>query len=323
MKQMMRYISVFVLLLCSTVAFAASKVEIAEMTNGTITSNLSGQTCTLTVTPASGYYIRKSDITVQKTVDPSAGRTRGTDIPVDNSVLQLSGDDPTALSEARSYTFTIPEGYDAYVTATFTACTAVTLTVSIDGWTYNETAKSPSVTGNTGNATVTYTYATKGSTSFSDTKPTAAGEYTVKASVPAIGIFSAAEATADFTIARKAVTVTAQNATKVYGAVDPELTATVEGTIGTDKVTYTISRAAGDNVGEYAITVSGAADQGNYAVSFVNGAIFTIIADTSGISSAHADADAGDVWYDLRGRRLDSAPTKKGLYIRNGKKVVK
>ena len=55
MKQMMRYISVVVLLLCSTVMLAESKVEIAAMTNGTITGSLSGQTCTLTVTPAAGY----------------------------------------------------------------------------------------------------------------------------------------------------------------------------------------------------------------------------------------------------------------------------
>ena len=204
MKQMIRYISVFVLLVCSTMAFAASKVEIAGTTDGTITSSLSGQTCTLTVTPASGYYIRKSDIMVQKTVVFSS-RTRG-DIPVADN-LTLTGDDPAALSAGRTYTFVIPEGYDAYVTATFTACTEVTLTASIKGWTYGQTASSPSVTGNTGNATVAYTYATKGSTSFSDAVPTTAGDYTLKVSVPAIGIYTAAEATADFTIAPKTVSV--------------------------------------------------------------------------------------------------------------------
>ena len=33
------------------------------------------------------------------------------------------------------------------------------------------------------------------------------------------------------------------------------------------------------------------------------------------------DVESGD-WYDLQGRKLDSMPTKKGLYIMNGKKVV-
>ena len=266
---MMRYISVVVLLLCSTVMLAESKVEIAAMTNGTITGSLSGQTCTLTVTPAAGYYIRKSDITVQKTLDPSASRTRDEGIPVAD-LLSLSGDEPAAFSAQCTYTFDIPEGYNAYVTATFTACTAVTLTASIDGWTYGETAKTPSVTGNTGNATVAYTYAKKGSTDFAAAVPTAAGDYTLKASAPAIGIYTAAEATKDFTIARKAVTVTADAKTKVYGEDDPELTAKVEGLVGTDKVAYTLSRAEGENVGDYAITPVGETVQGNYAVTFVS-----------------------------------------------------
>ena len=32
--------------------------------------------------------------------------------------------------------------------------------------------------------------------------------------------------------------------------------------------------------------------------------------------------DAITPWYDLNGRRLNSQPTKKGLYIRNGKKII-
>ena len=128
MKQIIRYISVVVLLMFSTAASARggveSKVEIVSLTNGTITSSLEGQTCTLTVTPAAGYYISKDDITVQKTVTPGA-KTRG-DINVAEN-LSLTGDDPAALSAARTYTFTIPEGYNAYVTAKFTACTKINL----------------------------------------------------------------------------------------------------------------------------------------------------------------------------------------------------
>jgi hypothetical protein len=44
--------------------------------------------------------------------------------------------------------------------------------------------------------------------------------------------------------------------------------------------------------------------------------------DATGISRIAAEAAAGDdVWYNLSGQRI-SAPTKKGLYIRNGKKVI-
>ena len=34
-----------------------------------------------------------------------------------------------------------------------------------------------------------------------------------------------------------------------------------------------------------------------------------------------SQSDNGD-WYDLNGRKLDKMPTKKGVYIQNGKKVV-
>ena len=35
------------------------------------------------------------------------------------------------------------------------------------------------------------------------------------------------------------------------------------------------------------------------------------------------DADGTSVWYDLQGRRLEGKPSKKGVYIRDGKKVLK
>ena len=92
-----------------------------------------------------------------------------------------------------------------------------------------------------------------------------------------------AAATVKVTIARKGVTVTADDKTKEYGAADPELTATVAGLIGEDKITYTLSRAEGENAGEYAITASGEATQGNYSVTYT-GAKFTITKATVGLS---------------------------------------
>lgn len=43
--------------------------------------------------------------------------------------------------------------------------------------------------------------------------------------------------------------------------------------------------------------------------------------DTTGISHVAAEAAGNDVWHNLNGQRI-SAPTKKGLYIRNGKKAI-
>ena len=73
------------------------------------------------------------------------------------------------------------------------------------------------------------------------------------------------------TINPKAVTVTAENKSKVYGEADPELTATVSGLLGEDKVDYTLSRKAGEDVGEYEITAAGEEVQGNYKVTYEPG----------------------------------------------------
>ncbi len=41
---------------------------------------------------------------------------------------------------------------------------------------------------------------------------------------------------------------------------------------------------------------------------------------TTAISRVDSEID-NDVWYNLKGQRIDT-PTRKGLYIKNGKKVV-
>ena len=80
-------------------------------------------------------------------------------------------------------------------------------------------------------------------------------------------------------ITPKPVTVTANSYNKAYGATDPTFTAKVEGTLGTDKVTYNLSREAGEDVGTYPITASGDATQGNYSVTYYPGTL-TITAAT-------------------------------------------
>ena len=78
----------------------------------------------------------------------------------------------------------------------------------------------------------------------------------------------------------KTVTVTANNASKVYGQNDPELTAKVTGNFNNDKIVYTLSRDTGENVGKYAIKVTGEANQGNYTVTYQPGT-FTITASNA------------------------------------------
>ena len=78
-------------------------------------------------------------------------------------------------------------------------------------------------------------------------------------------------------ITRRPVTVTANSYQKTFGEADPEFTAKVEGTLGNDKVDYTLSRKTGEDVGDYAITPAGEEKQGNYNVTYATGTL-TIVA---------------------------------------------
>ncbi len=80
------------------------------------------------------------------------------------------------------------------------------------------------------------------------------------------------------TILPKAVTVTAENKTKVYDndpKTDPELTAVVDGVLEGETVSYQLSRTGAQEVGTYPITPTGDVNQGNYEVTYAPGT-FTI-----------------------------------------------
>ena len=83
---------------------------------------------------------------------------------------------------------------------------AIEPSVTITGWTYGDDAGSPSLTegSNPGGGAVTYEYKEKNEpdTSYSETVPTDAGTYTVRASIAETWYYLAGSDTADFTIAK-------------------------------------------------------------------------------------------------------------------------
>ena len=95
---------------------------------------------------------------------------------------------------------------------------------------------------------------------------------TIDVTITGIGNYTGI-VTRTYKIIPKSVTVTAEDKTKVYGAEDPELTATVDGTLGNDTVDYKLSRKDGEAAGKYEITVKGDKLQGNYSVSYVAGTL--------------------------------------------------
>ena len=105
-----------------------------------------------------------------------------------------------------------------------------------------------------------------------------------------------AETEVTLKVTPKAVTVTAENKSKTYSEPDPKLTATVSGTLNNDTVRYTLSRVEGENAGDYAITPSGKASQGNYTVTYVPGTLTINKADISD-ETMFTVSQPGDVVY--------------------------
>ena len=104
---------------------------------------------------------------------------------------------------------------------------------------------------------------------------TEAGKYTV--TVVGKGNYTG-KVTADWTIEKADATVTINNASKVYGEEDPKFTATITGLKGDDKLNVVFSREAGQDVGEYVISATIAADDAvakNYNITIKTG-ILTI-----------------------------------------------
>ena len=118
------------------------------------------------------------------------------------------------------------------------------------------------------------TYSTDGGKTWSETLPSITNVGTLNVTAKAENK-NYKDVTVDYTlkVTRKAVTVTADNKSKVFGETDPELTATVTGTIGKDTVEYTLSRKDGEAAGKYEITVKGDKLQGNYTVTYATGTL--------------------------------------------------
>ncbi|KRK64639.1 hypothetical protein FC72_GL002047 [Companilactobacillus tucceti DSM 20183] len=100
-----------------------------------------------------------------------------------------------------------------------------------------------------------------------------------------------------FTINKKNITVTAADSTKVYGNDDPTFTLTVDSAkrlVNNDKLTdltVNLTRVAGDDVGDYAI--SGTATNPNYEITVTPGT-FTITKADASFDIGHTDVVYGD-----------------------------
>ena len=166
-------IAIVALLLCSTVTQADNVVVIKQLngtasdTGGTVTVDKTtvsgGETVTITVEPATGYYLDPDDISVVMTIDGSKAQTREPGFYEPLAVTHASGND---VSGTATYTFVMPStggsnvSYGAEVTVNFSQRISIsTATVTASGtFSYTgETIEPESITVKLGSSTLTVT----------------------------------------------------------------------------------------------------------------------------------------------------------------------
>ena len=148
---------------------------------------------------------------------------------------------------------------------------------------------------------------------------TNAGEITV--TIEGLGNY-AGKVTKTYSILQKQVTVTVKDNSKVYGSKDPELKVNVNGYVEgeADKISYLVSRDAGEDVGKYDIVANGETSQGNYLVEYVP-ATFTITSQS--ISSEDKDSYGNVEIGGLNPVVYNGTSQKQAPVIKDGDKELK
>lgn len=137
----------------------------------------------------------------------------------------------------------------------------IELVVNIFDWTYGDDPVVPTVDGNLGGGTVTYTYGDVGSdvTNYGTTVPTAAGSYYVKAEVPETDNYNGASDISPFTIGQadfsQVVIADITDQTYTGEPIEPALTVTFKGK-PVDASEYTAEYSNNENAGQATVTLT-------------------------------------------------------------------
>ena len=212
--------------------------------------------------------------------------------------------------------------------------------ISVDGFTYNGNGQKPTITvkdGTNADAQVIpaneYTITIKDSKGNTVTDPKDAGTYTVVITDNDGGNYDVSGETT-FTINKKTLTITANDQEKAAGSDDPTLTYTQDGLVAGDAITGALTRATGEAVGTYAITLGTLSAGNNYTINFTE-ATLTIYRDlqmaemfsgTNEWASMIAQEDlavpAGMAAYIVTGVSGNNIITKEISYIPAGVPII-
>ena len=208
--------------------------------------------------------------------------------------------------------------------------------VTMDGWTYGGTAKSPEPTSTTNIGTVTYKYKVKSATDYLSGVPTNAGEYTVEATFAATNNYNEVVVTKDFTISPKTLSdpaITVGSCT--YDGTEQKPPITVkDGDTTIDESEYNVVYSDNINAGTATVKITDE-EGGNYTVN--GSANFSILKaapqardftftpptnltydGTAKTATVTANSGiTGEVtvsYYNSVGEKLEAAPSSVGTY---------
>ena len=278
-------------------ALSTADIKIDEsITHGSVTVKSvvdATRTVTITVTPASGYFVERENIVVQKLQDPGQAQARRMTPGIADN-LTVSG--PANSSEEADYTFVVPEGYaSALVTVTFTGMNPATATVTPNSLTYTgepqELVTLGTVVG--GAATDPVTYSLNGG-AYSSTIPTAtdAGTYTVNYKVAGDATHAEGSGSVSVTINKAKITsvVLANNAISYdENSHTVGVSSVKAGTINVPSTDYDISGNTATVIGTYTVTVTAKPESTNFTGSAT--ATFRIVEETIIIINSSTSAD--------------------------------
>lgn len=115
------------------------------------------------------------------------------------------------------------------------------------------------------------------------------------------------ETSLSVTISPKPLTITAESQSKIFGEDDPQLTYNVDGLLSSDKLTGSLTRDKGEDVGKYDITQGTLSASNNYKVTF-NGAQLSILSQQAAALTDEQKPTANTLAYNGKNQSLVAAP---------------
>jgi len=284
----------------------ADSIKIVKLPAGnesTVTvKGFDGRKVTITISPAAGFYVNKTDIVVEKLAylppAPSSAPRRA--VPMAEYIPIESG--PDVNGSTGDYVFTVPEGYaGAQVTVTFQIKTAASATVKPNDLTYNQAAQQL-VTGTVEGGTLQYRVGDTGD--FSENIPTRTDVATYKVFYKIVSdeghtspAFNAETDFVEATIRPARLTKVTLKTTakkKAEGALTFEVDKVYAGEMEVPSTDYVVTGNTATEIGSYTATVTG---KNNYEGTAT--ANYQIVGNTVVLVDKNTVATALDGYYVL------------------------